>query len=491
MAQATVSDEACRRGALPPDPHRPVYHFTPPANWLNDPNGLIQWREQYHVFYQYNPHGPFHGTIHWGHAVSDDLVHWRDLPVALAPTPGGSDEQGCWSGCAVDNNGVPTLIYTGVFPQAVCVATSSDGLVTWDKYPGNPVIAGLPAELSAPSGGHFRDPYVWRADGGWYMVIGTKIEGAGGLVLLYRSDDLLHWEYLGPILRGDVAQGEPFWTGTMWECPNLLDFGNKQALIISAQATHADLLYAFYVTGVFSPKGFAAESQRILVHGGPAGGFYAPQVMRLDDGRYVLWGWLKEGRSEHACLEAGWAGSLSMPLTVSLGPDGRLSLAPVHELKALRRKHWQYEDIALAPGADESLADAGGDCLEILVQLEPGAGAEVGLKLRRSPGDEEYTRVMIQQAQQRVVIKRDHASLDVETDRDPCAAPISVAPGEAVTLYLFLDRSVMEVFADGGRTNLASRIYPTRPDSLGISLFSRGGPARVKSLDVWTMGSIW
>jgi beta-fructofuranosidase len=473
------------------DPHRPQFHFTAPANWLNDPNGLIQWRGQYHLFYQYNPHGPFHGTIHWGHAVSEDLIRWRDLPVALAPTPGGPDAQGCWSGCAVDNNGVPTLIYTGVFPQAVCVATSSDGLVIWDKYPGNPVIAEPPTEFSAPSGGHFRDPYVWRADGGWYMVIGTKVEGTGGLVLLYRSDDLLHWEYLGPILRGDVALGEPFWTGTMWECPTLLDFGEKQALIISAQATHADFLYPFYVTGVFSPDGFAPEAQGILVHGGPGGDFYAPQVMRLDDGRYVLWGWLKEDRSERACMEASWAGALSLPLTVSLAPDGGLSLAPVHELQALRGRHWHYEDVTLAPEADELLADTGGDCLEIIAQLEPGASAEVGLKVRRSPRDEEYTRVMVQQAQQRIVIKRDHSSLDAEVSRDLCVAPISAAPNESVTLHIFLDRSVMEVFADDGRTNLASRIYPTHPHSLGISLFSRGGPAVVRSLDIWTMNSIW
>ena len=115
------------------DPHRPVYHFLPPANWLNDPNGLIQWNDQYHLFYQYNPHGPFHATIHWGHAVSEDLVHWQHLPIALAPEPGTADEDGCWSGCAVDNEGVPTLIYSGNRDrvQRPCLATSTDDLLTW------------------------------------------------------------------------------------------------------------------------------------------------------------------------------------------------------------------------------------------------------------------------------------------------------------------------------------------------------------------------
>ena len=96
--------------ATSPDPDRPRSHFLPPSNWLNDPNGLIQWRGVYHMFYQYNPAGPFHGTIAWGHASSTDLVHWTHLPVALAPSPDGPDAGGCWSGCAVDDDGVPTII---------------------------------------------------------------------------------------------------------------------------------------------------------------------------------------------------------------------------------------------------------------------------------------------------------------------------------------------------------------------------------------------
>src|SRR5215813_2310009 len=99
------------RKQLETDPHRPGFHYLPPKNWMNDPNGLIQWEGKFHLFYQHNPNGPVWGNIHWGHAVSPDLVHWSDLPIALAPTPGGPDEVGCFSGCAV-NNGVPTLIYT-------------------------------------------------------------------------------------------------------------------------------------------------------------------------------------------------------------------------------------------------------------------------------------------------------------------------------------------------------------------------------------------
>src|SRR5215212_5836914 len=131
------------------DPYRPRYHFLPLANWLNDPNGLIQWHGVYHMFYQYNPNGPFHGTIHWGHAISTDLVQWEHLPLALAPEPGSADEDGCWSGCAVDYDGVPTLIYSGNRNgvQRACLATSRDGLLTWQKEAGNLVMPAPPRDL--------------------------------------------------------------------------------------------------------------------------------------------------------------------------------------------------------------------------------------------------------------------------------------------------------------------------------------------------------
>src|SRR5579863_5341333 len=122
---------------------RPRYHFVPPANWMNDPNGLIQWGGIYHLFYQYNPHGPLHGTIHWGHACSPDLVRWTPLPIALEPTADSPDAGGCWSGCAVNDQGVPTLIYTGItftgtgYRESQCIAVGSGDLIHWRKHPQN------------------------------------------------------------------------------------------------------------------------------------------------------------------------------------------------------------------------------------------------------------------------------------------------------------------------------------------------------------------
>ncbi|MEO8606407.1 MAG: glycoside hydrolase family 32 protein [Chloroflexota bacterium] len=174
------------------DPHRPQYHFLAPANWMNDPNGVIHHQGQYHLFYQYNPNAPVWGDIQWGHAVSQDLIHWTDLPIALSPTPDGADANGCWSGCALIHQGVPTLIYTGVNSdnrQQACLATSDDDLIVWEKYENNPIIASPPDGLQVLG---FRDHSLWQEDGFWYQIIGSGIAEIGGMVLLYRSQDLRH-----------------------------------------------------------------------------------------------------------------------------------------------------------------------------------------------------------------------------------------------------------------------------------------------------------
>ena len=262
---------------------RPRYHFLPAANWMNDPNGLIQWDGVYHLFYQYNPYGPLHGTIHWGHASSTDLVHWTDLPIALTPSPDSPDADGCWSGCAIDAEGVPTLMYTGVIlgasptrmgglREAQCLATSEDGLRTWKKHPANPVIAAPPPD---PDLIGFRDPFVWREADHWCCVIGTGIAGVGGAILLYRSPDLLHWHYVGLLCSGNAAVTDPLWTGTIWECPQFFPLGDRYILIFSAWSagkTH----HTVYAIGHYTGDQFTVQKMHHLDLGSS---FYAPATM--------------------------------------------------------------------------------------------------------------------------------------------------------------------------------------------------------------------
>jgi len=455
---------------------------------MNDPNGLIQWKGQYHLFYQYNPYGSFHAQIHWGQAVSSDLVHWTDLPIALTPTPERADTEGCWTGCAIDNNGTPTLLYSGVHPQVVCLATSADDLLTWQYYPGNPVIDGPPVELRARTGGHFRDPFVWKEGDYWYLLMGSKREGVGGMILLYRSLDLTTWEYLHPLLVGDASTFQPVWTGVMWECPNLLTFGDQRVLLFSVQgARENDLLYPLYVTGTFRDEQFLRGSQGKLVHGGY---FYAPQVLYDDQGRYIMWGWLMEGRSTSLLKEAGWSGVMSLPIIVAPLPGGRLSLEPAPELATLREQHWHYDGIELSEASNFLHDDSRDDCLEILAEFEPGQNCEFGLTLRCSSDDREQTRLVYQSASQQISIEREQSSVVAKGDREHDSVVVEADSGEVLKLHIFLDHSVLEVFVNG-RRYVASRIYPECHDSLGLELFVRRGRVRVRSLDIWRLASIW
>jgi len=453
---------------------------------MNDPNGVIQWKGQYHLFYQYNPHGLFWGTIHWGHAVSPDLVHWTDLPIALAPTPGGPDEGGCWSGCAVDDGGVPTLIYTGVHPQRPCVATSDDDLLTWKKHAGNPVIAALPEDLDVVG---FRDHSVWREADAWYQVIGSGIKDVGGAALLYRSPDLIHWEYLHPLLVGDKDQDDPVWTGTMWECPDFISAGDRHVLVISALGTKENQdPYTLYFVGTYADHSFVPEVVRRLDFGDAL--FYSPQTFVDERGRRIMWGWIKEGRNEQSQRAAGWAGVMSLPRILSLRPDGLLGVEPAPELEALRGDHHCFGDLLLTPSSPATVEGVRGDCLEIVAEFEPGDAQELGLKLRQSPDGAEETRLLYEPGAKRLALDRERSSLSLDVHRTIHEGLLDLAPDERLSLHVFLDRSVIEVYANG-RACLTSRIYPSRPDSLGLALFARGGTANLTSLDVWQLAPIW
>jgi beta-fructofuranosidase len=481
----TVADHASAAQARPDgDPHRPRFHFLPPANWMNDPNGLIQWQGTYHMFYQYNPNGPFWGTIEWGHAISTDLIHWTHLPIALAPTPASYDSDGCFSGCVVDHDGVPTIIYTGVQreEQLPCVATGDAELRTWQKYSGNPIIAAPPEDLDLVA---FRDHTVWKEGDTWYQGIGSGILHIGGTVLLYRSSDLRHWEYLHPLYVGDQSQLQPVWTGSMWECPDFFPLGDRHVLVVSVWNNHRTL-YPVYFVGTYADHRFTPEAGQRIDFGDS---FYAPQTLRDTAGRRIMWGWLREERDVEAQLAAGWSGVMSLPRILALRPDGTLDIRPAPELARLRGRRYHLQDRDLAPESPVDLPEARGDCLEIVAEFAVGDATQVGLLLRRAPQQEEETRVYYDSPGRQVVVDGRRARLSTAAHSGEARGPLAVAQGETVRLHIFLDCSVVEVFANE-QTCITERIYPTHPDSLDIALFTRGGPARLTTLDVWDMAAI-
>lgn len=470
-ANASVAQAA---ESLKPDPQRPCFHFLPPVYWMNDPNGMILWKDRCHLFYQHNPYGPLWGNMHWGHAVSDDLIHWQHLPIAIAPVPGEPDHKGIYSGCCVDDDGVATAVYTGVSPECQCVAVSRDDLLTWEKDPANPVI---PATPPAGYDAGFRDPWVWREGREWLMLVGSGRVGHGGAVLLYRSVDLRKWDYLGPLVEGDARE-----TGRMWECPFFFPLGGKHVLVIHP----IPMSRSIYMVGSYENRRFIPETAGSVDYG--VSDFYATNFVLDRKGRRVMVAWLREARPPEAQSAAGWSGCLSLPREVYLKPDGYLGQRPLPELASLRKASWRVADARLSRTSMTLRSELGGDALEIHLKAKGLESGEISLRLRRSPNGEEETVITYDRWNATLTVDRQRSSLDPAVNRGPKACPLKLGIDEALDLTVFVDRSVVEVFANGG-VAITCRIYPTRADSTGVDLLWRGGTTEIEELAVWQMGS--
>ena len=463
-----------QRQALAGDWQRPGWHFLPPSCWMNDPNGVIQWGDEYHLFYQNYPFSAVHRDMHWGHAVSEDLIRWRDLPVALAPVPGSYDESGVFSGCAVDDGGVPTIVYTatngpGSRVQEQALATGSADLLRWERHAANPVLSEVPAESGQTR--DFRDPFVWREGEQWYMVVGCRVEGAGGMILLYRSPDLVDWEYLGPLLKGDPARH-----GLMWECPNFFPLGDKWVLIFSAHLGDRHGL-VFWMVGDFVEHRFYPQTEGVLDHAY----YYAPLSMRDREGRRLMWGWLREGRSISEQVQAGWSGVQAIPRVLSLDSRQRLVMEPVPELAAIRGAHTQLGARDLE---GELALEVGGLSLELRATFE--AQGRVGIQVAGSPDGSEGAEICWERETQKLSVTRRDGNL--LNDSEPCQCAHVLAPGEALELVVLLDGSTLEVIANG-RSSISSRIYPASADCGRLALSGAG--ARLRALEVWEMQAVW
>jgi beta-fructofuranosidase len=456
------------------DYYRPVFHFTPRQGWMNDPNGLIQFRGTYHAFYQHNPDAPVWGPRHWGHTVSRDLVHWEHLPIALYPDQ--DYERGCFSGSAVDNNGELTLLYTahhdGRSPRETqCVALSRDGIF-FTKYEKNPVIPGPPAGYSE----EFRDPKIFRHGEGWYIVVGCARENRGG-VLLYRSKDLRRWDLAGQLCESDGSQG------IMWECPNFFELEGRWVLLISP--IDMEKARCIFITGEMDfEKPAFVQKRWWKTDYGPD--FYAPQVFTDDRGRRILFGWMDMWKGEFPTRKEGWAGAFTFPRELFL-ENGWVCQRPVEELALLRKGELFSGPLSLSADKTNNLSGVEGDCLEIaftIPEARDRGAALLTMRLRASADGGEKTLIQWDFLSQTLILDKRHSGTG---KLEKIVIPLAEDGEGPVDVQILIDRSSLELFLCRGKYCVTNWIFP-QPSSIFYDIVAEGGEIFIPDMRIIELG---
>ena len=473
--------ELCRK--LASDPLRPQFHLLPASNWMNDPNGPIFYRGQYHMFHQYNPDGAIWGNMHWAHAVSPDMVNWKHEPIAIAPTPNGYDRDGVFSGSAVLDKDVPTVIYTGVEPpssdagatlrdgkhvwrEVQCLAVSRDPMLrTWQKLP-QPIIAAPPPGIPVTG---FRDPAVWREADTWWLILGSGTREKGGMILLYRSTDLRNWTYVHPMLEAGASgknTTNPVDDGDMWECPDFFPLGDKHVLLISTRGK------VRWKVGSSKDLKFTPEKEGIVDHGA----YYAAKSMLDRDGKRILWGWIPETRPEAEHAAAGWAGVMSLPRVLSLTTDGELAMQISPSIQQLRRGH-----VALSTNISPQARQNAISNIRVA-----NLSAEFSAEFRAMSSKPTILRLIKESDETFAAISMEDSSGKREVNVNGIVAPVSGPSGSPFRLHAFLDGSVLEVFVNGTAT-ITARVYRAPLGPLRLHL--EGEPV-VTNFDIWQIEPI-
>ncbi len=484
--------------------YRPQFHFTPRINWMNDPNGLVYYEGQYHLFFQYNPFGNRWGYMSWNHAVSDDMVHWEHRPVAIPY--GKEEEEAIFSGGAlVDHNNTSgfgdgdrapiiatyTSHYTredGSTWQAQSLAYSNDGGETFTKYEGNPVL-----EFDDPD---FRDPNVMWDDQReqWVMVVALPRQYK---VQFYASDNLVDWEFLSDFGPEGAYDG-------IWECPDLFPLAIDGDPDNIKWVLHVDInpgsiaggSGSQYFVGEWNGTEFIPDES---ISGGDVmwvdyGTDYYAAIswnnIPEDDGRRLWVGWMNNWDYANEIPTYPWRSAQSIPRSVHLETiDDNIKVIqrPVEELQSLRTEYLTLEDIEVPTGSHP--LEASGKAYEFVVEFDPGDSDVVGVKVRE--GTWEETLIGYDAVNGSVFVDRTNSGEDGFHDgfAQRNDAPAVLRHGK-IKLHVFVDWSSVEVFVNDGEAVITNRIFPD-PDSQGISLFAEGGNATLQSMDFWTLNSIW
>lgn len=441
-----IEEESRRqKGRTDQDLWRPRLHIAPPAGWLNDPNGLCQYKGIYHAFYQLAYFQPEGGLKFWGHCTSRDLLHWEFQGVPLCPDQ-PFDCHGAYSGSALIEEDQMYLFYTGNVKllgehdyvntgreSNTVMAVSSDGMQV-DTKELLMTNGDYPDDLTR----HVRDPKVWKQDGRYYMVLGARTREDEGTVLLFSSEDKKRWNYVHRF-----RMEKPF--GYMWECPDLYVLDGHTVLSISPQGVEQDgLRFANkYQSGTCFLSGDFRETKALGEFRELDGGFdfYAPQTFLADDGRRIQIGWMGMPDMEKVyrnwTVGRGWQNMLTIPRELSVR-DGILCQNPVRELKEWwkeeRRIKGTYSG-PLEPCCELELTTEGGDVKVVL------AGGLV-LRYEKAEG----------------IFWMEFTDPLLGGGRDIRGRQV----GALQELRILVDVSGVEVFLNGGQDVFSTRFYPER-----------------------------
>ena len=457
-ANAAVAEAAKK---VQDDLTRPSYHLQPPALWNNDPNGPLYYKGEYHMFYQHNPYGVDWGHMHWGHAVSKDLAHWKHLPIALAPSLDKGEEH-CFSGCCVvDDEGTPTILYTSIGPKTPAgdgavqwAAVARDGMLTWDKHPANPVMTeALHGDMKVLD---WRDPFAWKENGDWYVVLGGHPKDGRGSAFIYRSSDLVHWKFLNTLYQSRPEDDEG-----NWECPNYFQLGDKRVLIYSP---HRRVMYH---TGTMD-KDFAFHSERRATLD-YSNNFYAPNCLLDGEGRRILWGWIRGIRGE------GWQCAMTIPRVLTMRDDGTLEMAPAKEIELLRGKHrrvGQTKVFSTSVGVEAIRNTA----KEIRAVFEPTNADAFGFQINIS--DDKKIPIVWNRKENTVGVGDQTGPFELQDGEDE------------IVFHLFVDKAIVELYVNN-RACCTAVIPELNTTDAVLTLSAENGTAVCKSIDIWRMDSMW
>ena len=445
------------------DQERPEFHLSPRVGWMNDPNGFSYYKDKFHLYYQYYPYDSQWGPMHWGHVVSDDLLHWEYLPSAIAPD-------------------MPyDYVYTGVRKevqpgggvrdiQTQCLATG-DGM-DYEKDPRNPILTvGDMPENSSPF--DFRDPKMWKCEDGSYrcVTVNDRADGTGGRILLYRSEDGYDWKFESIMLSNDGRFGK------MWECPDFFTLDGKDVVLVSPQdMLPKDFEYhngdgTLCLIGKFdeTTKTFIPESDQAVDYGID---FYAMQTVEAPDGRRIMIGWMQnwDTCSNNRIPKGKWFGQMSIPRELSI-KDDRLIQKPVREIENLRTDKVEYKNVIFEN--DLKLDGVSGRCVDLELTLRPGDTEDIYKKfaVRFAQNEQYHTAVSFRPYESVLKIDRKFSGSRRAIIHQR-RSKVNSRNGE-IKLRLILDRYSAEIFVNDGEHVLTATIY-TDIEADGISFFADG-----------------